>query len=410
MDDDGAKTRPRRRRRQPRPSPSPEALATQALLHLRRLGRVLAEQHGVAHGEPLPIDHLMLPVRVPLGGQGDDIDPADAQALVRELGGRVGEGLKALVAFQPGRVYCFQCESADCVHARPPDRTATFSGYTPTGKPEWQTLTNLCIARHDPRVDRLFGEHPEIIALVQTANDLKGGLLPGFGHGSLAFNVLGQVVAGLIPEDLYESDEQADHRVTITFQVVETRTGHATRRLRLNVLGITPGDIATAAADGEDRGPAESLRRTVRSMRHRLDSLGRRAFSAERRGETPHLEADVEPLLFRLRGDIERIFRPLQRRTRHAQDRHLDGARPTSRAMSDALAAPDERVLEDAERKTIVVLGPKGRAHIFSPAGKHVTSMQLRPGELDRKSGRARWRAMPREDVTAFRARLRPQD
>lgn len=403
------KRRPRRRRSGGAP-PAPEELAARALRELRRLGRALAAARGVDPAEPLPFERLLVPVQVPLtvppGHPPDHVAPDDAAQLVRDLGVRVGDALEGLVAFQPGTVYCFFCEAATCSHARQPDRTATFSGYTATGKPTWQTLTNLCIARGDERVDRLFGDRPEVVALVQLPGELTSGLLPGFGKGSLAFRVLGQVVVGLIPEDLYTAPTPAEHRFALTLQVVETRAGMRQRRLRLNVIGVDLESVAVLAADGDERGPAEALRRTLAATRERLDSLGRRAWTAERRSAALDLEAEARPLLFRLRGDVERIFRPLGRRTKHAQERHVQGDRPTSLALQDALSVPDERILWDTERSTIVVLGPKGRAHVFSAEGKHVTSMLLRPGEVDRKAGRARWRPLQRDRIETFRSRL----
>ncbi|GMV40309.1 MAG: hypothetical protein AMXMBFR64_20250 [Myxococcales bacterium] len=396
--------RPRRRSAQ-----SPEDIAARALRELRRLGRALAEAHGVAPGDPLPLERLTLPVQVALtvpdGASHDHVDRADAAQLVRDLGARLSEGLEARIPFRPGTVYCFFCESPECAHARQPDRTATFRGYTPVGKPAWQTLTNLCIERGDERVDRLFGDRPDVVAVVQEPGELTGGLLPSFGKGNLGFHLLGQVVAGLVPEDLYTSETPADHRVALTVQLLETRIGGA-RRLRLNLIGVSAEQVALRAADGDERGPAESLRRTLIATRERLDSLGRRAWTTERRGHPVDLEADARPLLFRLRGDLERIFRPLARRTHHAQVRHVQGDRPTSVAVSDAMTAPEERLLWDTERSTVVVLGPKSRAHVFTQEGRHVTSLLLRPGEVDRKAGRARWRPMVREQIASFRSRL----
>lgn len=398
-----------RRRRSAAP-PRPEDIAARALRELRRLGRALAEAHGVAAGETLPIERVLLPIQIPLtvpaGAPSDHVDPADAAQLVRDLGARLADGLEALVAFRPGTVYCFFCESSECSHARQPDRTATFRGYNPLGKPAWQTLTNLCIERGDERVDRLFGDRPDIVAVVQEPHELTGGLLPSFGKGSMAFHLLGQVVAGFVPEDLYTSETPADHRVAITMQLLETRIGMSARRLRLNIIGVSAEHISHRAADGDERGPAESLRRTLIATRERLDSLGRRAWTAERRGHPLDLEAEARPLLYRLRGDVERIFRSLGRRTRHAQVRHVQGDRPTGLAVADALSVPEERMLWDADHSTVVVLGPKGRAHVFTQAGRHVTSMLLRPGEVDRKSGRARWQPLGRERVASFRARL----
>ena len=75
--------------------------------------------------------------------------------------------------------------------------------------------------------------------------------------------------------------------------------------------------------------------------------------------------------------------------------------------MNDALSANDERLLRDAERSTIVVLGKRGRGHIFSDAGRHVTSLRLRPGEVERKLDRGRWVRLSPDEASSFRERLR---
>ncbi len=390
--------RSRRRRRAPI---SVEARAKRALEELRELARGLALRQGVVPDE-VEVESIVLPLRAALAAPVTDEDVA---GLLASLEPRVADAIKASSAFRAGRMFCFLCDSSECSHAAPGDTRDTFCGYRPTGKPEWQSFTNLCIQRQDERVDQLFGDRPAIIAVVQSAEELKQGLLPGFGQGSTVFNVLGQVVIGLLPRNL-DPGRPVDERVALTLQIVETRTGTSGRRLRLNLIGLPEAEIVATATSAGSRGPAESFRRTLRTTRDRVRSEARRVRDAEERGETPDIESRMGPLLARIRGDVERCFRPVHRRTRHAQERHEGGERPTSRAYADARTSPDERFLEDVERETIIVLGPRNRAHVFSPAGRHVTSLQLRPGEVDRKVDRRRWRPMTRADVHTFREQL----
>ncbi len=391
-----------RRRRPKRKAPlTVEARAKRVLEELHRLGQAIGRRHGVSP-EDLPDAALNIPARLLLNGE---IPDGEIESLVTAVDARVAAALKAGVAYRAGRVYCFLCGSIDCTHAMPSDVRETFAGYRPTGKPKWQTFTNLCIERGEARVDRLFGDAPEIIALVQPAAELKEGVMAGFGKGSLVYNVLGQVVCGLIPANL-DTRRPSDTRVALTLQIVEVCAGDAERRLRLNILGLTLEDVVNAATVAQGRGPAEAIRRTIRTTRERIRAEARRLQAEAKRGERPDVEARLEPLLVRIRGDLERCFRPLRRRTRHAQQRHEDGERPTSTAMADASGAPNERFLRDLKRDTIVVLGPKSRAHIFSPEGRHVTSLQLRPGELDRKTEHKRWRHMSTADIEDFRQTL----
>ena len=71
--------------------------------------------------------------------------------------------------------------------------------------------------------------------------------------------------------------------------------------------------------------------------------------------------------------------------------------------MTDALNVPQERLLRDIERHTVIVLGKKNRAHVFSFQGHHVTSLQLKPDEVDRKSKRKRWRTLTHDEALDFR-------
>lgn len=393
-----------KRRKVGQETATPEQRARRVLQELHGLVRAAAEARGFSGGEMLPVDFLVLPVGLRVDGPFDD---ADVRRLAAEVGRRVDEAVRSLSVFRPGRVYCFQCDRPDCGHDRPPGPDSTFVGYTPTGKPEWVGFANLLIERGDPRVERLYVEPPEVVSVVHAASELRRDLLPSFGRESRVYEVLGQVVAGLVPSDLVPRRQMPPGRVALTFQVVQVRAAGESRRLRLNLLGLTPDEITERAASAGARGPAEWLRRSVVDARRRLDALGRRVHALERRGDRVDIEKEVGPLLARLSADIERVFRPETRRTLHAQERHRDGDRPTATALRDADEAAPERFLRDAERDTLVVLGPRGRTHIFTLDGRHVTSMQLGPGELDRKFGRARWRSLNRDEVLGFKGRLK---
>ncbi|MEC9072321.1 MAG: hypothetical protein VX938_08090, partial [Myxococcota bacterium] len=321
----------------------------------------------------------------------------------------IDDGLRASRAFRQGTVFSFLYDTADSDRCAPPEATSVFAGYHPNGRPEWVNFTNLCIARGEDRVDKLFGPSPEVIAFVQTVDELDDGLLPEFGRESRAYKLLGQVVLGLVPEHLMSRREKAQ-RVALTFQLVETRLSGVGPRLRLNVLGLSPEQIADAAADSHRGSPAEGLRKTLRATQRRVDTLGRQMRTAERSGEEAPLETRVNALLTQLRGDLEGIFRSHGRRTSHARDRHIQAERPTSDAMRDLSRASDDRFLWDTRRDTAVVIGPKGRAHIFSPAGMHVTSLRLSPGELARKKERGRWRPLSTDDIASLRGAARLRD
>jgi hypothetical protein len=380
--------------------------------------RTLGQQLQLAHSATLSaqenrraqqlgrVERLSLPVVISLT---DRTDPQDLRAsalhLVESFRERLAEAQKAREAFQDGRVYCFWCDAAACVHTHPPHEYDTFAGYSPVGRPEWISFPNLCIARNDDRVDLLYEHPPEVIAVMVEGQALAERHLQAFGKGSLIFSVLGQVVAGLVPKDLNVT-KTSPQRVALTFQILEQRCGLDAPRLRLNLLGLSFDDILEAASHAHPRETAEWLRRLVLDTRTELETLGRRFNRAERLGESIDRSASVRPLLNHLRSELERTLRLHRQRTLHAQARHATLERPTHHALSDARTAPTERLLFDEEHATVVVLGPKGRAHLFTPEGRHVTSLQLLPGELERKQGKARWVPMDRSKAGAFRARV----
>jgi len=351
----------------------------------------------------MPIDSVELNLKVSMSRKGGHQEAG--VAIMEALDRAIHEGLRSAGAFQLGSVYCFLCDRPDCEHSVPVERTATFIGYAPHGKPEWRSFINVCIERREERVDQLYGLKPDVIAIVQEPDELKEGLLPDFGKGDQAYRLLGQVVGGLLPPSL-DRRVRSETRIAMTLQLIETRGRGGARRIRLNVLGLGLDDLAEAAANGGPRSPAEAFRRTLMSLREKVDVLGRRQARAVRAKSPLALEAEVRPILRKLRTDIERIFRSSKRRTTHAERRHNSGERPTGDAMNDVAHASVDQFFHDTRRNTVVVLGGRGRAHVFSAAGQHVTSLRLDPGELRRKTDRQRWTPLDPAAASDLRARL----
>ncbi|NUN12486.1 MAG: hypothetical protein HUU55_02485 [Myxococcales bacterium] len=434
------------------PQPTLEERAGRVADELRKLVLAVAYEAQVRlESDGVPAE-MTIPVEISTALRDIDRNDAEAQqrllATVRNL---VDETARSLVAFVIGRVYCFQCDTADCAHSVPPDPIYTFSGYTATGKPEWQTFVSLCLASKEPRVDLLFAKKPEIIGIVQMADELAQNLLPGFGKNSLAFSVLGQAVVGLLPvkppnrhNKSYEQKGNnqpgftteaasqtklepalpdrrppsvtmyADHtpaippdRIVLTLQIVETQVASASRRLRLNVIGLSQPELAALAGAGADRGPAESIRRAIGALRDKIDTLGRKSHLAARKKRPFDLRAEVLAVLNDTRSDLERVFRSESRRTEHAAQRHLDGERPTGNALSDASSAPDNRLFWDVDKHTTVVVGPRGRIHVFADSGKLVTSLQLDKSQIEKRTEKKRWIPLDKERIDLFKSRFR---
>jgi len=372
------------------------------LAELRRVVADVAAAQGLEPGERLPVERVAMPLSLSLDGRDDAEDGA---ALLSAIETHVAEATRALGGYRVGHVYCFQCGQPGCGHARPGTPAETFAGYSGTGKPMMQGFAELCMERGDDRVAKVYADPPQVIAFVQSAQELQSGQMPEFGGDGRSLAVLGQVVAGLLPE-VYGALPDSHERVAVAIQVVETHGQRGSRRLRLNLLGTSWATLAAVVADEGPGGRAASLASALGVARRQLRARARDAQRSERRGRAPNLPEVVLPLLQDLRRDVERIFRGHRFRTRHADLRRREGERPTMAAVAEARVAPANRLLRDRERETIVAVGKKGRAHVFTADGWHVTSLQLRPNEVHRKTERGRWQALEPAEVEAFRAAL----
>lgn len=352
---------------------------------------------------------LAMPPNASAGRLAEEVERLDAE-IARALEG----ALAHRAAFRPGRIFCLRCGDAGCEHSLPGGPREVFAGYGPSGLPRFLDLGQLLLERGDPRVDRLFGSPATLLAHTVPGPDLVRDLLAAFEDRATGFRVHGQVTAGWyrVP------DPQTGRPATlaVTLQAVSTEApsnrGRARRRrYGLNVLGRGP--------DGQ---PLEHLfdrmgdlpwLEAVRWAQGELDRLGRRPSgndrprSARETDEPP--ERRIRGILDGLARRIEKPRRAEERRTRHARNRHAEGDRPTAQALADLARAGGEQLLVDTRRETLVVLGAKGRAHLFSPGGKHVTSIRFEPGAIERRRDRRRWRPASSDEIEALRAAVRAE-
>lgn len=383
----------------------PRQVAARVIRDLRLLARRAAVQEGLGPGEPPPEEAVRLAVSVHLGDADSSVE-ADARSLVREVERTVRDLVRSALAFRPGRVHCLQCGTSDCPHGSPPSDTMVFAGYGPSGKPRFLEFAHLLLDRGDSRAAWLFGDRPRVVILRMDARDLHRDLLAA-PPPDCPVRLLGQVCAGPLDRS-GGPGEEAPERFVLTLQVVETRSAAGRSRLRLNVLGADV-EVLSSWADDTGRDADERVRRLVRRLQGRLDELGRRVARERRRGGGTDLEAALSALLDRTRAEMEQAWSGDFGRTRHAMKRHLDGDRPTALALADAREASEDRLRWDGERETVVVLGPKGRTHVFTPDGRHVTSIVLGPGEDRRKANRERWRLLTGPEAARFRQAVSPE-
>jgi hypothetical protein len=335
--------------------------------------------------------HLRLPV-VPRDG---DLERAAADAGAT-LAGELQAVLSQRAAFRPGRVFCLRCGSALCEHAAPGGSREVFAGYGPTGLPRFVDFGQWLLERADPRVDQLYEDPPRFLAYVATGADLAAGLLPAFRDRQVGFRLHGQVAAGW-----YRGTDAAGHPepVALSLQVASTRIGAGRRLYGLNLVAVGPGGESLEAFCsrlGEIPWTAQ-----VRWGQSVLEQIG-----GTRKGGDPERERRIRGLLAGLAFRLEKDRRARERRTLHAGERHSQGDRPTRMALADLARAPAESVVVDARHDTLVVLGERGRAHVWNRSGKLVTSIRYSPESIARRRKEGHWRDARPQEVAALRARV----
>jgi len=246
----------------------------------------------------------------------------------------------------------------------------------------------------------LFDSGDSLIAVFTKGRYLKRKLLAQFGRSTKTYDILSQVVFGYVPME-YRSDNEITRReFAITVQAVESRYFDGRIRLDLNTIGFQQGQesIAVQLSSGRYHRLNRFLKGTVTRLKDVENQLSDRPDGSAIRkymGRVPAIMTD-------LARSINQMNRQDQRRTRHAVNRRDDG-RPIQAAAEDVTRAKDESIYFDTFRKTVVVSGPKNRVHIFTPSGRHVTSLKVSSDELSRKITRNRWRPMKSADLTLFR-------
>jgi hypothetical protein len=309
-----------------------------------------------------------------------------------------------------GRIYCYHCDSAECPHSVPPRPSSVFGGYSATGLPRWPELAQVMLDLKHPKVDLLYQTSgQDVAAAFMEADLLKCRQLNVFGRLSKTYDILGQVVFGFLylkPRDEHFPEPQ---RVAFTLQAVETRRLDGSPRLELNVLGrLWDGTSAIDAMRGPYQMRILQLITDARRRIQQMNPRGKRGKSTSAR-----LKADIPAramhILREMARSLERIGRQTGRRTAHAEERR-DGNRPTSKAWEDAASASMDHILWDVHRHTVVVLGSRNRVHVFSPEGRHVTSLLLEGEAIRSRLRRERWRPLLGETLEQFSAAVGRRD
>ena len=339
---------------------------------------------------------LEVRLRVPIHQHKDWLEVAREEA-----SSSLDDGLQQVLVhravFHPGRLYCLRCASATCEHSSPATGQEVFAGYSPSGVPRYLDLGQWLLQRKDPRVDRLYEVPRKLIAHTTPGADLTSHLLPAFQDADSGYHIHGQVTAGWYSFPTIQGWEES---LALTFQIVSSRPARGHRRFGLNLIGIAP-----------DEQPLENVFDRIgelpwaQAARWAQEALRQIEHATARRRDVDEANVDkrIEGLLSGLARRLERRDRSRRRRTTHAEHRHRQRDRPTWRALSDLTSAKDEDFLFDTRRETLIVLGERGRAHVFNRAGKLVTSIRYSPSSIERRRERRLWRSATDVEIASLR-------
>ncbi len=329
------------------------------------------------------------------------------------LAGQVQLFLKELAArsdvYQPGRVYCYLCESSACEHANPPGLRSVFMGYYGNGKPRWRDFLQTML-EIDSEVARDLCENARLAAHYFRGRELKRYLLRGFGKASKTYDILSQVILGYLS---FRRSDSGTVQLAVTLQAIESRKPDGAFRLTLNILA-NPAFCDEAYPMPSEHIPVllekmatSKYHREYRVIRHtqkRFREIERRINNAPpdaRTGIKRTLMAEIPKIMMNIVHTVHHLDRQSLRRTGHADARRTEN-RPVPAAISDLEKATPGKCYWDIRRKTFAVLGKKQRVHIFTATGVHVTSLKLTTEQIQQRTARKRWRPATPEEWEKF--------
>ena len=302
--------------------------------------------------------------------------------------------------FKQGRVYCFRCRESECVHGLPDSPLDVFCGYDPLGSPQWKELTQALLDLRDERVDGLFGRQPKILARFIKGRELHARQLGPFGKSSKTYALIGQVIAGYFK---LKRDHQDTARMAVTIQAVEVTDRRGRIGLQLNTVCKAPSGVILGEDDSEAYG---WLKQVQERSKKALTKIEKNLASAKKNGGEAAFETKICDLMRKLGRDLERGQRRSERRTQHAKDRD-QMARPVHKAMSDLMKSRPDQVFFDEKTKGVILWGNKGRCHVFSERGRHVTSFVIHAKAVQTRLRKKRWRSLEPDRYSRFMERFR---
>ena len=338
-----------------------------------------------AGGQRLPKSdraEVELTLKVPL--KNDEL-PKAAEQFTNELRSSLEQRVLDAGLLVPGRVWCFQTESFDSDYSRPEDPRQVLVGYGLEGRPRYADLVTLAIERKHDAVEELLAGREGAVSFVEAGEAVTEGVKPAFDPHTIPYQLVGQLVAGL-----FESSE-AGRRVALTVQVLANEGED--NKLHLVSHPVSAVDLLDL--------PDPSIPRILRGFQNKLVECAKEVDGKRAAGETPNLAEAVEPLLKDLSKRLSSNAKTKERKTTHARER--ENERPTTLAFPEARSARDHHLYVDGQENTVVVVGKKGRIHVFSPDGRHVTSVVMSPTNVKQRVKQGRWRQAEPTERGSFR-------
>ncbi len=388
--------RPKRKKRRPkkraedraRRTVDPRKCVLEALRNLREAWLDLRERTGwrrLDGGE----ESKAVDLRLHLPLEGGNLE-ALSRMLTEEWRALLEKDVLEQGLLVPGRAWCFSSESFDHPSSRPEDPRQVLVGYGLEGRPRYADLVTLAIERKHESVEELLAGKEGVVHFIERGEDICEGVKPAFDPDAVPYRLVAQAMVGL-----FASAEEGK-RVALTIQVLERKGEDGVPRLLVQpVCAIDLSDL-----------PDPAIPRIVRGLQQKLALVAKQVAGRREAGE----EADpAEPVMVELRAFARRLShdaRNRERKTGHARKREEEGARPTQLAFPEAKSARDHHLLIDPGEGTVVVIGKKGRIHVFSPDARHVTTVVMTPKSVRDRVRQGRWRPAEPEERGAFRAAL----
>ncbi len=359
----------------------------------------VARRHPLGHLLPGRGESIDVRLRLPLDRDEERLGTA-RDVLEGALDAGLASVLRHRATFVPGRVFCLRCRQATCGHAVPADARHVFAGYSPSGVPRFVDLGQWLLELRDPRVEALYDDAGPLVTRRSDEAELTDKLLPAFRDHRGGYRLHGQVAAGWYR---VASESGRAESFAVTMHIVSCSVAAGKRRFGLNVIGVGPrGEELQHLHHRLEEVPWGVAVRWAQTV---LDQIGRQHSSRARRAKE-RLARRIDGLLTGLCRRLEHRQRSSRRRTRHAEHRHQEGTRPTRMALTDLARAGTGKLYVDARRKTVVVVGERGRTHVFNAAGKLVTSIRYQPAAIARKVRERRWRPASEAEVEGLKRRL----